>query len=147
MNSRVIYSVMFFVLLLILLYTSKSSIMFEKDGEIKKFGLGSDQTLFSFGIFTIVLAIASFYLFCIIDLIFGSTKSPQYSSHYNTQTPSQQTHYNTQTPSSQQTPQYITQTPQYITQTQSPQYMIQKPVVPQQQQPIRYMESDIYKSF
>ena len=73
MNSRVVYSVMFFILLLTLLYMCKSSIMFEKNGKMKPFGLNSEQTLFSFGIFTIVLAIASFYLFCIIDLLFGNS--------------------------------------------------------------------------
>ena len=50
--------------------------MFDKSGDIKKFGLGQEQTLFSFGIFTIVLAILSFYLFCVIDLVFGSPSLP-----------------------------------------------------------------------
>ena len=50
--------------------------MFETNGDLKCFGLGPDNTLFSFGIFTVVLAIASFYLFCVIDLIFGNSKTP-----------------------------------------------------------------------
>lgn len=120
MNSRVIYSVVFFILLLILLYTSKSSIMFEKDGkEIKKFGLGHDQTLFSFGIFTIVLAIASFYLFCIIDLVFGSSnvfKAPQSRHFANTQ--------------------YMIQKP-----------MPAPPPMPVVTSSPQYIESDIYKNF
>lgn len=80
MNSRVIYSVVFFILLIILLYMSKSSIFFEKDGELKTFGLGPDRTLFSFGIITVVIAIASFYLFCIIDLIFNDRRLGSFSS-------------------------------------------------------------------
>jgi hypothetical protein len=68
--SRVIYSILFFTLLIILLYQVKFSVMFESNGDLKNFGLGSDKTLFSFGIFTVILAILSFYLFCIIDMIF-----------------------------------------------------------------------------
>jgi hypothetical protein len=52
--------------------------MFEKDGELKQFGIGQDQTMFSFGIFTVVLAIGSFYLFCLIDVIFGSAQQQYY---------------------------------------------------------------------
>lgn len=70
MNSRVLYSVIFFVLLLVLLFISKPSIMFEENGDIKNFGMGHDKTLFSFGIFTIVLAILSFYLFTLLDIVF-----------------------------------------------------------------------------
>lgn len=69
-NSRIIYSIVFYILLMILIYTSKPSFMFESDGSIKHFGLGIDKTMFSFGVFAVVLAIMSFYLFCIIDLIF-----------------------------------------------------------------------------
>lgn len=70
MNTRVIYSTMFFTLLVILLYLAKPSVMFEPDGQLKRFGLDTDQTMFSFGVFTVVLAILSFYLFCIIDVVF-----------------------------------------------------------------------------
>lgn len=69
-NSRIIYSILFFSLLIILIYVSKPSVIFEKDGEFKRFGAGNDKTMFSFGVFTVVLAILSFYLFCIIDMIF-----------------------------------------------------------------------------
>ncbi len=44
--------------------------MFEENGDIKPFGLGIDKTMFSFGVFAVVLAVISFYLFCIIDVIF-----------------------------------------------------------------------------
>ena len=80
MNSRVIYSIVFFILLIILLYMSKSSIMFEQNGELKVFGLGPDKTLFSFGIITTIIAILSFYLFCVIDLIFNDRRFNSFSS-------------------------------------------------------------------
>jgi hypothetical protein len=69
-NSRIIYSILFFSLLLTLIYISKPSVIFEKNGEFKPFGFGSDKTLFAFGVFTVVLAIVAFYLFCIIDIVF-----------------------------------------------------------------------------
>jgi hypothetical protein len=53
-----------------LLFTSKPSVMFEPNGDFKPFGVGTEKTLFSFGIFTTVLAIVSFYIFCIIDMLF-----------------------------------------------------------------------------
>lgn len=70
-NSRIVYSVTFYVLLMILLVISKPSVMFEKDGKLKAFGVGYDKTMFSFGVFAVVLAIMSFYAFCIIDLVFS----------------------------------------------------------------------------
>lgn len=70
MNSRVLYSVIFFILLLVLLFISKPSVMFDESGDIKQFGMGTEKTLFSFGIFTAVLAIISFYVFTLLDIIF-----------------------------------------------------------------------------
>lgn len=69
-NTRIIYSILFYVLLLILIVISKPSVIFNKDGSIKHFGIGDNKTMFSLGVFTIVLAIISFYIFCLIDMIF-----------------------------------------------------------------------------
>jgi hypothetical protein len=44
--------------------------MFNQNGHIKPFGIGEEKTMFSFGVFTVVLAILSFYIFCLIDLVF-----------------------------------------------------------------------------
>lgn len=70
-NTRVLYAVVFFVLLIALVFTSKPSIIFNKDGSLKPYGIGEDKTMFSFGVFTVVLAILSFYFFCVIDIIFS----------------------------------------------------------------------------
>jgi hypothetical protein len=70
-NSRIVYAVLFYVLLIILLVLSKPSIMFEKDGSIKPFGVGQEKTMFSIGVFSIVLAILSYYIFCLVDMIFA----------------------------------------------------------------------------
>lgn len=70
LNTRVIYSILFYILLIILIILAKPSVMFESNGTIKIFGIGDDKTMFSMGVFTVILAILSFYIFCMIDLIF-----------------------------------------------------------------------------
>jgi hypothetical protein len=72
LNMRIVHSVLFYVLLMVLIFISKPSIMFEKNGDLKPFGVGYDKTMFSFGVFTVILAIMSFYVFCIIDVIFAN---------------------------------------------------------------------------
>jgi hypothetical protein len=71
LSSRVIYSVLFYVLLIILIILAKPSIMFNSNGDIKLFGVGEEKTMFSLGVASIVLALVSFYIFCLIDLIFA----------------------------------------------------------------------------
>lgn len=71
-NTRVIYAILFYVLLVVLISLAKPSIMFDTDGSVKPFGIGYDKTMFSLGVFTVVLAVLSFYIFCLIDLIFAS---------------------------------------------------------------------------
>lgn len=70
-NGRIVYSVIFFMLLMTLAYVAKPTLMFEKDDSIRKFGLNKKETIFSLGVFTTVSAILSFYSFCMIDLIFN----------------------------------------------------------------------------
>ena len=70
-SPRVIYAVLFYVLLIVLISLSKPSIMFDDSGALKPFGIGEDKTMFSLGVFTVVLAVLSFYTFCFIDLVFG----------------------------------------------------------------------------
>jgi len=70
-NARIIYSILFYVLLIILIILAKPSVMFENDGSLKQFGIGDEKTMFSLGVFTVVLAVLSFYVFCMIDLIFA----------------------------------------------------------------------------
>lgn len=70
LNTRLLYAVLFFILLILLIYTSKPTMVFDHAGDIRRFGIGNDKTMFSLGVFTVVLAILSFYFFCIIDIIF-----------------------------------------------------------------------------
>lgn len=69
-NSRIVYALLFYILLIVLVIVSKPSVMFERDGSIKPFGVGDDKTMFSLGVFSIVFAILSFYIFCLVDMIF-----------------------------------------------------------------------------
>lgn len=69
-NSRIVYALLFYILLIILVIVSKPSVMFEKDGSIRPFGVGEEKTMFSLGVFSIVFAILSFYIFCLVDMIF-----------------------------------------------------------------------------
>lgn len=66
-----LYSILFYVLLMYLIMLSKPSVIFEKNGALREFGVGYDKTMFSFGVFSVVLAIISFYIFCIIDMVFS----------------------------------------------------------------------------
>jgi hypothetical protein len=77
-NTRIIYSIIFYVLLIILIIISRPSILFDNKGNLKAFGVDTvgdgSKTMFSFGVFTVVLALISFYIFCIIDMIFSRKK-------------------------------------------------------------------------
>lgn len=70
-NSRVVYSIVFYILFMYLLILMRPSVIFERDGSLKEFGVGYDKTMFSLGVFSVVLAVLSFYIFCIIDLVFS----------------------------------------------------------------------------
>lgn len=71
LNQRVIYSIMFYALIVSLLFVAKPTLMFDRAGNFKSFGIGGSKTVFSFGIFVTVTAMVSFYMFTIIDLVFG----------------------------------------------------------------------------
>lgn len=72
-NTRVVYSTLFYVLAVILLIIAKPSFMYNADGTLREFGVGDDRTILSLGVFVVGLAILSFYMFCIIDLVFGQS--------------------------------------------------------------------------
>lgn len=70
-NGRVIYSLLFFGLLMVLLYVSKPKQMFSNDGSIKPYGVGEGKTVISLGVLTVLSAICSFYVFALLDVIFA----------------------------------------------------------------------------
>lgn len=70
LNHRVIYSTLFYVLVICLLIVSKPSFVFDDQGNMKHFGVGNDKTIFSLGVFVVALSIVSFYVFAVIDFVF-----------------------------------------------------------------------------
>uniref|UniRef100_A0A6C0BRK1 Uncharacterized protein n=1 Tax=viral metagenome TaxID=1070528 RepID=A0A6C0BRK1_9ZZZZ len=45
--------------------------MFKNNDTVKSFGCSKIDTIFSLGVFTTVSSILSFYIFCLIDMIFN----------------------------------------------------------------------------
>jgi len=71
LNSRVSYSIIVFILCMIILFIVKPKLAFDQDGNIRKFGVQSKtDTIYSIGVVSIVLSIIIFYMFCLIDLVF-----------------------------------------------------------------------------
>lgn len=65
--KRVIYSILFFIAIMSIIIVTKPKSFYHTDGKLKGFGMYGDDTLFSMGFVTIIVAISVFYLFCIID--------------------------------------------------------------------------------
>ena len=57
---------------MLIIIISKPTPVFDDQGKLNAFGLGSDKTLFSLGVITVTIAVVSFYVFTIIDLVFGA---------------------------------------------------------------------------
>ena len=70
-HRRLILSSAFFVLTMLLLATTKPSILFNDDGTIKEFGIGEDKTIYSLGVFVVAMCLIVFYVFSMIDLMFN----------------------------------------------------------------------------
>jgi hypothetical protein len=71
LQSRIFYSIFLYILILTIVFIKKPSLLFHPTGEIKQFGLNKNESIYSVGGFSIVLAIICFYIFCIIDIIFS----------------------------------------------------------------------------
>ncbi len=68
---RVIYSLLFYLLLITLIMTAKPSVVFAPDGAIKPFGVARDMTMCPLGVVTVLCAILSSYVFTLIDVVYG----------------------------------------------------------------------------
>ena len=71
LTGRVVYSLLFYLLAVVLLMVARPSFLFAADGEIKPYGVGEGKTVFSIGVLVVVLAIATFYTFAVLDVVFG----------------------------------------------------------------------------
>lgn len=72
LSARVLYSTLFFVLASLLVILSKPNFVFTPDGQLRAFGLGPGATVFPLGVLVAVMAMLSFYVFAVIDLVFGA---------------------------------------------------------------------------
>ena len=69
-NKRLILSISFFVLSMLLTITIKPSFLFNSDNSIKEFGLDTNQTIYSLWVFVVTLCIIIFYMFSMVDLMY-----------------------------------------------------------------------------
>lgn len=69
-NKRTIYSSLFFILVVNLIFLSKPSVFFDKNNSVIPFGVGPGKTIFSIGHVVFILAFISYYFFTLIDIIF-----------------------------------------------------------------------------
>jgi hypothetical protein len=70
--QRLLYSITFYLLLMTVVIMAKPNMLFDQDGKIRGYGVSRGETVFSFGVVSIVLAILCFYLFAIIDFLFAA---------------------------------------------------------------------------
>ena len=71
MVGRVAYSALFYILVMALVYIARPSFAFDHNGKAKAFGLGEMQTIYPLGVMSAVLAVACFYTFAILDMVFA----------------------------------------------------------------------------
>lgn len=86
-QTRAVYAVLFFCLTFTLLVLTKPALLFDKDGNVKHFGVksddgngvgtgsGNDVTLFPMGVAVVLLAVGSMYVFAWIDMVSSSASS------------------------------------------------------------------------
>jgi len=67
LSARVLYAILFYTLLIALLIVSKPKFMFHEDGTVRMFGTGSNETVFSLGVFVVVIPFFCFYLFSLFE--------------------------------------------------------------------------------
>lgn len=69
MNKRLLYTILFYTLIIVLLTLTKPRFLYNNAGVIP-FGVGLNKSIFSIGTIVFILSLISFYLFLFIDIIF-----------------------------------------------------------------------------
>jgi len=74
--ARVIYSSIFFVLVMTLVVVTKPGLFFLSDGRIRAFGIGkSDRhTVFPLGAVAVLVAVGSMFIFATIDVVYADKR-------------------------------------------------------------------------
>jgi hypothetical protein len=69
-NSRIIYSTIVYLLIMVIITISKPAMIYDENENLRQFGLGSKNTMFSLGVVTCLTAVLTFFFFCVVDLVF-----------------------------------------------------------------------------
>ena len=80
LKSRLAYSIIFFLMCVALFWVTKPSFAFDESGRPRPFGFGEDRTLFTVGVVTVAASILTFYVFTLIDVIYGSSSAGKQTS-------------------------------------------------------------------
>lgn len=70
-QSRIVYSSLSLIIVIMILCISRPGFMFKTDGTLKDFGFGNDETLYSLSSVSLVVSILLFYFFSLMDMIFS----------------------------------------------------------------------------
>ena len=70
LNTRILYSIFVYLLIMLLIFVKKPKLMYDDNNQIKSFGTGKNETIYSLGVVSLVIAVIVFYIFCLIDMIF-----------------------------------------------------------------------------
>ena len=69
-QPRIIYSILFYTLCMTIIILTKPNPVFDPISQKPRaFGLGSDKSLFTLGTATVMISLASFYIFTFIDIV------------------------------------------------------------------------------
>lgn len=68
-SKRIISSAVVLILVMIMIHINKPTLFYNHDNSIKQFGTGKEESIYSLGVFVSFIAIISFYIFSMIDLI------------------------------------------------------------------------------
>lgn len=68
-TSRTAYACLFFVLVCALAYVTKPAFLFHPDGSLRRLGTRDDESMFSAVVMLSVIAIVSYYVFVMIDVV------------------------------------------------------------------------------
>ena len=74
LDNPIVNSFLVFLISSLLLYSLKPSIMFKKDGKMKKFGYGKNRTCFTFPVTVFGITLISFIFFKVISSDGGKSK-------------------------------------------------------------------------
>jgi len=75
-SSPVFNAIIFYILIISIILLLKPSFMYdEKTNKFKSFGCNDDQTIFSFPVISIIIAIILYLIFLLIDIFYSNVLS------------------------------------------------------------------------